>query len=1035
MFFVFVCLLVAGFFVGRDVGVVFFGGGLVFGLFWFIFCGVFWGSVFFGWCWLGCFWCCAGFCGGFAGFLWGVGWVVLFWGLGGCVGRVRGFGGVCCLPVFGVVCVVVGYDVVFFDFFVGCWAASVGGLVYLFLCWGLCMVSRVDGVSLVSDGGGSVGGLVPVGGVLSGRGDDGDFRGFGVWESPVGVLRGARRKLELAGEFAAPVVRGRVSSSAVGLVDSVLERAPSFGVCVVPSWCVVPTGGVPAAVLGSVDSGVFGGTGFDGFLRGLPSAPGVSVGSLVSRANASVGWFGVDPARVGVSWFSTNADVGVGLLAGAGGVLLGTARVVSPVGDGVGWWVARLLRRGGGRVLVENMVAQGARSRMVGASSGLLRAAAGGGGVRVSVGVPVVGGVRESVRASSGGGFTGATATTGDDAGVGVDSPLVVRGLGVVTRLMVENYVRATMGDTPETSGDGVSPVVGALSHVGAAGVHASGAPEAGGVGVGASVRSVEDLSKSKSAAQAQGDSKKGAKKEGDAWESRADRWDRLDREEYGRSSKDVVRQSRLEQDGYGETGKGVLWDRNLVPMVGHGYVPNTSFHGGFSWGVSPGMLWSHGGAADFGALQRSYGKPEGPVAPDAAGGFTGGYDAGSGGGSGVLVDAGTGVVPAGPVVENTVVSGFPFDYDGRCSRLSMVETNNYRAFEENSFMVADRFSGALVEPAWLPESVREFEVRRSRLEDAVYGGAQHRAGSKKQVGYKWVETMAFLGAFGWARTRHLGQLFGDSYNTTLERLKVMESYGLVKRSREVPGQLVWMLTRHGIEVSGFDTREVRGRDINRMMVAHNTVLHHVASAVWGGSVDVLLDEDFPVMNRRRGGVAVTGDLVVPDRVINSSLAVMRQGMRKEEFVPLIRENIEVAFSRWEEAGGASVSGVSPEQFRGNEFMWALFPPRGVGKAYHVPDLVIPRPRGRDGLPNSVAVEVELAVKPSERLVRTLEAYVFDEVLFGEVVWVVQRPEVAKRIMGFVEQNRGRGADRIRVVPLVDGLGRVVPRGVSPWDL
>lgn len=896
------------------------------------------------------------------------------------------------------------------------------------------MVSRVDGVSLVSDGGGSVGGLVPVGGVLSGRGDDGDFRGFGVWESPVGVLRGARRKLELAGEFAAPVVRGRVSSSAVGLVDSVLERAPSFGVCVVPSWCVVPVGGVPVEVLGSVDSGVFGGTGFDGFLRGLPSAPGVSVGSLVSRVNAPVGWFGVDPARVGVSWFSTNADVGVGLLAGAGGVLLGTARVVSPVGDSVGWWVARLLRRGGARVLVENMVALGARSRMVGASSGLLRAAAGG-GVRVSVGAPVVGGVRETVHAA-GGGFTGdAAAITGDDAGVGVDSPLVVRGLGVVTRSMVENYVRATMGDTPNgTSGDGVSPAVGVLSHVGAAGVHASGAFKVGGVGVGASVRSVEDLSKSKSAAQAQGNSKKGAKKEGGAWESRADRWDRLDREEYGRSSKDVVRQSRLEQDGYGETGKGVLWDRNLVPMVGRGYVPNTSFHGGFSWGVSPGMLWSHGGTADFGALQRGYGKPSSGGSSGGAAGAPG-DDAGSGGGSGVLVDAGTSVVPAGPVVENTVVSGFPFDYDGRCSRLSMVETNNYRAFEENSFMVADRFSGALVEPAWLPESVREFEVRRSRLEDAVYGGAQHRAGSKKQVGYKWVETMAFLGAFGWARTRHLGQLFGDSYNTTLERLKVMESYGLVKRSREVPGQLVWMLTRHGIEVSGFDTREVRGRDINRMMVAHNTVLHHVASAVWGGSVDVLLDEDFPVMNRRRGGVAVTGDLVVPDRVINSSLAVMRQGMRKEEFVPLIRENIEVAFSRWEEAGGASVSGVSPEQFRGNEFMWALFPPRGVGKAYHVPDLVIPRPRGRDGLPNSVAVEVELAVKPSERLVRTLEAYVFDEVLFGEVVWVVQRPEVAKRIMGFVEQNRGRGADRIRVVPLVDGLGRVVPRGVSPWDL
>lgn len=349
--------------------------------------------------------------------------------------------------------------------------------------------------------------------------------------------------------------------------------------------------------------------------------------------------------------------------------------------------------------------------------------------------------------------------------------------------------------------------------------------------------------------------------------------------------------------------------------------------------------------------------------------------------------------------------------------------------------MVAAKSGARLVEPAWVPESVKEYETRLSRLEDAVLGEERYVRGGPSRVNYKWVDTLSFLAMFGWVRTRHLGQLFGEKYQAAYSRLVRMESFGLVKRAR-VPGQLVWMLTQAGIEVSGFDVRELFERDINVMMIAHNTVLHHVASALWGASVNVLMDEEYPRMNRRAGtGLVVPGDYMVPDRVINSSLGVMRRGMRREEFVPVIRESIDVAFARWEEAGGASVNPVSPEQYRGNEFMWALFPPVGVGRAYHVPDLVLSRPRDADGAPNSVAVEVELSVKAPEALEQTLRSYMVDDVLFGEVVWVVRHGSVAKRIMEFVDAHRGEGADRIRVVPLVDGEGQVLPVGVNVWEV
>ena len=90
----FVVLLVAGFFCGaRCWGCVFWGW---FG-FWVVLVHFLWrvlGVFVFGCCGLGCFLVLCGVLWGFCGAFVACGWGWLFWGLGGCVGRVRGFGGV-----------------------------------------------------------------------------------------------------------------------------------------------------------------------------------------------------------------------------------------------------------------------------------------------------------------------------------------------------------------------------------------------------------------------------------------------------------------------------------------------------------------------------------------------------------------------------------------------------------------------------------------------------------------------------------------------------------------------------------------------------------------------------------------------------------------------------------------------------------------------------------------------------------------------------------------------------------------------------
>lgn len=821
--------------------------------------------------------------------------------------------------------------------------------------------------------------------------------------------RGRRRKASLR----------RSRSSHRGVVDVVASRAPSLDHMYVPSWGVVPVSGVPSNVLGSVDAdrfpqdnndavvtpgdGIFGGD-YTRFLGSLVSESVVSVSakpSVLGFSRPLGSGLPVVSDDVSVSYVSTGVVSNIDALLFPSTVVGVTPRVLG-LGDDVRFWVARVFRSNLLRVLVENMGAAQARTEVVSslASMGVVDGARHV-EVAVPVGSPIVGdyvplvdttGIRTGAQHGVCGDDEGGGVVSGGSSKVaGVHEPVVLvppeDGFRVMTSGMVNSYLEKTGDNGVVDGGFGV----GGLLYIG---------------GLNMNTRSGEEpLGKHKNT---RGKGKKSASAVSGGGVSRVDKKAAESRVEFDKRRANRA-QSRVESDLVGEHGFGVLSDRSLVPMVSHAFTPNTSFHGGFSWGVTPGMVWSHGSDADYGVIQQWYGKPVEEV-------------------SGVL---GTGV----PVVENTNGSGFRFDYDGRLSRLSGVEMSNYRAFEENTFMVAAKSGSRLVEPAWVPESVKEYETRLSRLEDAVLGEERYVRGGPSRVNYKWVDTLSFLAMFGWVRTRHLGQLFGEKYQAAYSRLVRMESFGLVKRAR-VPGQLVWMLTQAGIEVSGFDVRELFERDINVMMIAHNTVLHHVASALWGASVNVLMDEEYPRMNRRAGtGLVVPGDYMVPDRVINSSLGVMRRGMRREEFVPVIRESIDVAFARWEEAGGASVNPVSPEQYRGNEFMWALFPPEGVGRAYHVPDLVLSRPRDADGAPNSVAVEVELSVKAPEALEQTLRSYMVDDVLFGEVVWVVRHGSVAKRIMEFVDAHRGEGADRIRVVPLVDGEGQVLPVGVNVWEV
>lgn len=447
---------------------------------------------------------------------------------------------------------------------------------------------------------------------------------------------------------------------------------------------------------------------------------------------------------------------------------------------------------------------------------------------------------------------------------------------------------------------------------------------------------------------------------------------------------------------------------RDVIETVHHYAAPNLSVHGGPSYGVTPRMLWSHGRDADFTRLQAAYGKN--------------------------VADTG-GVASTQAVLLNPAPSSYEYDFDGRLSRMSVEEIRNFQAFDENKTWIPHKTNPNLTAPAWVPETKEQYDDRMARTKEILMGERRYQPQAPRLT-YKHLDVVEFLALFGWAHTRHLGRMFDDPHGTIHSRLMKMEQdYKLIK-ANWWNNSKVWTLTDLGVGMSGYDISEIDLRKVSPQNVGHNMVLHYVAACLWGGTFDVLQDPAFPARNRRRGwGQSAKGDVMVPDRVIDSSLAGMRVGMKADQFRPMIRQEIDVAFRRWEDEGGAAVNSVSPELFTGNEYMLALYPPRSVGNAYHVPDLVLKRPRSVDGSPNSVAVEVEIghsSTRQGSKVDKAIEAYAADDRIFGEVVWVTHRPSIADRIKRKIQKLGVQ--DRIRVVPLMVPEG-VFPPSRSPWEI
>lgn len=459
----------------------------------------------------------------------------------------------------------------------------------------------------------------------------------------------------------------------------------------------------------------------------------------------------------------------------------------------------------------------------------------------------------------------------------------------------------------------------------------------------------------------------------------------------------------------------GYVWDGSVVSSVGGVFL-----HGGFSFGVTPRARWSFGGVSgvDFEAVQEGFVVPASGVGvgelASAVGVELGGLVAPPGG---LGLGAGIGEL-----------SSFRFDYDGRGSRMSSTEVSNALALEQASYWLSRVGEVDVVSPPLVGESpdvVAERLKRVRRASKGENGVAPRLMGSRREV-----EIMGFIGLFGWVDVRAVMLLLGVSTRVTaLKYLKGLQGRGCLD-AVDVPGlgHRVWVGTRVGLDEFGIGGATVSRKTLGNSEFKHRVLVNYVGAMLVNGSVDILGLGGLVSGGRLVGGQVSRGFSVIPDRVIDSAIQGMFRGRAGYDVRDVLIARRGEVLREWRVAGG---EGVSPECYGGNEWMWAVMSGASEGK-YHVPDIVCMIPRGENGEPRSVAVEVERGFgKKPGNLEKILSQYKDDRSVFGLVVWLCTDDRMVMRVNEWAEANGC--AERIRAVRLCRPDGSVF-EGISSFE-
>ena len=309
------------------------------------------------------------------------------------------------------------------------------------------------------------------------------------------------------------------------------------------------------------------------------------------------------------------------------------------------------------------------------------------------------------------------------------------------------------------------------------------------------------------------------------------------------------------------------------------------------------------------------------------------------------------------------------------------------------------------------------------------YGAERHFKGRRYRTTVGDTAILEFLVIFKFANTRILRWLSNEPQGRTWRKLNRLRDNGLVESQSLIGIPDLWAATTSGVAISGY-TYDPGLRPMPKMTTVSSSMgINYIAACLWFNKVNVLNLDDFPAKNRiialqDDGRDSVIGEELVSELQIRSSLgkeitpsSTTMRALGDERLYDVIASNVREEIDEWVRGGRVD---EGPETRIGNEYMWILYPASQLTLSYHVPDLVVVRPRNADGSPNSIAVEMERYEKGNAHYDKIMLAYKLNTHLYKEVVWITPNARVA-RALAKAAQNVG--FEGFRILPIITETG------------
>lgn len=290
-----------------------------------------------------------------------------------------------------------------------------------------------------------------------------------------------------------------------------------------------------------------------------------------------------------------------------------------------------------------------------------------------------------------------------------------------------------------------------------------------------------------------------------------------------------------------------------------------------------------------------------------------------------------------------------------------------------------------------------------------------------------------FLDKFKYASTFNLALAVGKSYSSARGTMQKMFTMGLVNKVTILNAPTMWCLTETGLATINSNNGLPGSKSAEPFALTERMYVNYIASCLYSNEINALNLDDFPYKGRYFQGELVRGEELISEAEILSSMYYEMSKLvpnfytkdsYKGERFKLMTDKWETDWRKWEREDKKG----SPEKIPGNEYLYILFSSNPFTNKFLVPDLIVSRPRNKDGSPNNIAIEVERSLKTEEDYRKKLLAYKEDSRVYGKVVYITPLNVIAGRVSKVASDIN---FDRFDIMPPMDKNGPT--REVAGW--